>query len=170
MGREGQVDHGPCKLEITTQNFHPATPRQLHSTTGCCAVQCHLRTCCSVVYSSSHFLLCIKNTFTYSTTALLLITVITTQLKSFAVGAKLGHNKWISTHALAHSKFSSLAGHAPTQSITLEVATGENLLTFCDIKDMELVSPPFTCIDNTLVEGWSSLYGLCGYTVSAYGG
>ena len=46
----------------------------------------------------------------------------------------------------------SRAGHAPTQSITLEVATGENLLTFCDIKDMELVSPPFTCIDNTLDE------------------
>ena len=153
MGREGQVDHGPCKLEITTQNFHPATP------TGNCILQQAVVQFSAtsepvvLLYSSSHFLLCIKNTFTYST-ALLLITVITAQLKLFAVGAKLGHNKWIATHALAHSKFSSLepAMH-PTQSITLEVATGENLLTFCDIKDMELVSPPFTCIDNTLVEG-----------------
>ena len=170
MGQEGQVDHGPCKLEITTQNFHPATPTQVIG--NCILQQAVVQFSATsepvvLLYSS---LLCITNTFTYST-ELLLITVITTQLKLFSVGTKLGHNEWIATHALAHSKFSSLelAMH-PTQSITLEVATGENLLTFCDIKDMELVSPPFTCIDNTLDERWSSLYGLCGYTVSAYGG
>ena len=30
MGGEGQVDRGPCKLEITTHNnLHPATPTQV---------------------------------------------------------------------------------------------------------------------------------------------
>ena len=29
MGGEGQVDHGPCKLEITTHTFDLATPTQV---------------------------------------------------------------------------------------------------------------------------------------------
>ena len=86
MGGEGQVDHGPCKLEITTHNnLHPATPTQVivdhilqHAVVQFSATSEPV----VLLYSSSHFCCGLKLFYIlYCLYALLLITVITTQLK-----------------------------------------------------------------------------------------
>ena len=81
MGGEGQVDHGPCKLEITTHNnLHPATPTQVivnhilqHAVVQFSATSEPV----VLLYSSSHFCCALI----YSTVCMHYYSEITTQLK-----------------------------------------------------------------------------------------
>ena len=79
MGGEGQVDHGPCKLEITT---HPATPTQVivnHILQQAVVQFSATSEPVILLYSSSHFCPALK--MVLRTLLFVCITVITTQLK-----------------------------------------------------------------------------------------
>ena len=63
VGGEGQVDHGPCKLVITTHNFHLATPTQVivnHILQQAVVQFSATSETVVLLYSSSHFCCALK--------------------------------------------------------------------------------------------------------------